>query len=228
MLLSVIIPVFNEEKTITKVIEQVQAVDISKEIILVDDCSTDGTRALLEQAAEDILGNVKVLFHDVNRGKGAAFRTGLAKATGDFVIIQDADLEYDPEDYHKLLEPLKDGRAEVVYGSRFKGVYENMTFKQLLGNRVVSWVTRLLYRTDLSDEATCYKVFKTNLIKGLDFNADGFHFEPELTAKLLKRGIRIFEVPISYHGRSYLEGKKITSMDGVTAIWTLFKYRFKG
>ena len=227
MLLSVIIPVYNEKESILEVLEQVRNVDIDKEIIVVDDCSTDGTRDLLKDAGSNTFEDMKILFHDMNKGKGAAFRTGLKEAAGDFVIIQDADSEYDPGDYLGLLEPLMDGRADVVYGSRFKGAQKSMTLTQYLGNRTVTLATRVLYATDLSDEATCYKVFKRDIIQGIPFEADRFNFEPEITAKLLKKGIKIYEVPISYNARQYKQGKKITWRDGVSALWTLAKYRFK-
>lgn len=226
--LSVIIPVYNEKNSILEVLRQVDSVAIDKEIIIVDDHSTDGTREILESREMERFENARVLFHDKNRGKGAAFRTGLEAATGRFVIIQDADSEYDPDDYHVLLEPLNDSRADVVYGSRFKGGHKTMTLTQSLGNRAVTLATRILYGTDLTDEATCYKVFRRDVIKGISFDGDRFDFEPEITAKLLKRGVKIYEVPISYKARQYKEGKKITWRDGVSALWTLAKYRFKG
>jgi glycosyltransferase involved in cell wall biosynthesis len=223
-LLSVIMPVYNERETLPEILARVRAVDLRKEIVVVDDGSTDGTREILRE--EDQKGNLKVLYHEVNKGKGGAVRTGLEHASGDFVIIQDADLEYDPRDYPKLLKPLLDGQAEVVYGSRFMEFGKTMFFLQALGNRMVTLVTNLLYGTALSDMETCYKVFRAEVIKSIPLRSRRFELEPEITAKLLKRGYRIHEVPISYQGREYHEGKKLTWRDGITALWTLIKYRF--
>jgi len=192
--------------------------------VVVDDGSTDGTREILRQ--EEQKGNLKVLYHEINKGKGAAVRTGLEHASGDFIIIQDADLEYDPRDYPKLLQPLLEGQAEVVYGSRSQVFKETMFFSQALGNRMVTLVTNLLYGTALSDMETCYKVFKAEIIKSIPLRSRRFELEPEITAKLLKRGYRIHEVAISYQGREYHQGKKLTWRDGITALWTLIKYRF--
>jgi glycosyltransferase involved in cell wall biosynthesis len=169
---------------------------------------------------------VRVVLHERNRGKGAAIRTGLEKVTGDLVLIQDADLEYDPEDWPKLLSPLLRGKAQVVYGSRFTGERRNMLFLHWIGNRFLSLVTNVLYNTTLSDMETCYKLFDRRVLEGITINASRFEFEPEITAKLLRRGIRIYEVPISYTGREFEEGKKITWRDGFIALWTLVKYRF--
>ncbi len=223
-LLSVIMPVYNERETLTEILAQVRAVDLEKEIVVIDDGSTDGTRDVLRE--EEKKGDLKVFYHQVNRGKGAAVRTGLEHACGDFIIIQDADLEYDPRDYHKLLKPILEGQAEVVYGSRFMESGETMFFLQALGNRIVTLVTNVLYGTALSDMETCYKAFRTEVIKAIPLRSRRFELEPEITAKLLKRGYRIHEVPISYQGREYHEGKKLTWRDGITALWTLIKYRF--
>jgi glycosyltransferase involved in cell wall biosynthesis len=223
--LSVIVPVYNEKKTIEEILRRVAAVQIDKEIILVDDFSNDGTREILKKLGSD-LDQIKVFLHDRNKGKGAAIRTGLANATGDLVVIQDADLEYDPEDYHKLLKPILKGKAEVVYGSRFTGERRNMLFWHYVGNRFLSLITNILYNTTLSDMETCYKMFKREIIQDVEIKAERFEFEPEVTAKILRRGIRIYEVPISYAGRDYDQGKKITWRDGVSALWTLVKYRF--
>jgi len=223
-LLSVIMPVYNEQETLAEILARVRAVDLEKEILVVDDGSTDGTREILRE--EEKKGDIRVFYHGTNKGKGAAVRTGLEHASGDLIIIQDADLEYDPRDYPKLLKPILEGQAEVVYGSRSQVFGETMFFLQALGNRLLTLVTNLLYRTALSDMETCYKVFKAEVIKSIPLRSRRFEFEPEVTAKLLKRGYRIYEVPISYQGREYHEGKKLTWRDGITALWTLIKYRF--
>ena len=221
--LSVVIPVYNEKKSLLEILQRVQAVPIEKEIILVDDFSTDGTRDLLQNLEKQ---KFKVLYHERNRGKGAALRTGFQHATGDFVIVQDADLEYDPNDYPKLLQPILDGRADVVYGSRFSGDRRNMTSLHTLGNVLLTGITNVFYRTSITDMETCYKLFRRETIQGIRIECDRFNFEPEVTAKLLKRRLRIVEVPISYSARSFSEGKKITWRDGFSAVWTLIKYRF--
>jgi glycosyltransferase involved in cell wall biosynthesis len=201
----------------------VKAVPIEKEIILVDDFSKDGTREMLKDLSKD---NVSVVFHDVNKGKGASIRTGIQYVTGDVVIIQDADLEYDPNEYLRLIEPIKNGSADVVYGSRFAGKTEKMTLSHWLGNKVLTVATNVLYGTKLTDMETCYKMVRAPLIKSLKLRANRFDFEPEITAKLLKSGKRIIEIPISYQGRDWCEGKKITWKDGFAALWSLLKYRF--
>ncbi len=223
-LLSVIMPVYNERETLPEILSRVMAVGLEKEIVVVDDGSTDGTRDVLK--AEEKTGDLKVLYHETNKGKGAAVRTGLEHACGDFIVIQDADLEYDPHDYHKLLKPILEGQVEVVYGSRFMESGESMFFLQALGNRIVTLVTNILYGTALSDMETCYKAFRAEVIKSIPLHSRRFELEPEITAKLLKRGYVIHEVPISYQGREYHEGKKLTWRDGITALWTLIKYRF--
>jgi glycosyltransferase involved in cell wall biosynthesis len=222
--LSVIVPVFDERNTVVEIIRRMRQVELplDLEIVVVDDGSTDGTRAVLRQLGDS---TVRVLTHEVNRGKGAAIRTGLAHVTGDLVLVQDADLEYDPEDWPKLLAPIQSGKAQVVYGSRFTGERRNMLFLHWVGNRFLSLVTNVLYNTTLSDMQTCYKLFDRSLLDGITLRAERFEFEPEITAKILRRGIRIYEVPISYTGREFDEGKKITWRDGVTALWTLVKYR---
>jgi glycosyltransferase involved in cell wall biosynthesis len=219
--LSILIPVYNERATILEILKRVQAVPYEKEIIAVDDGSTDGTRELLAQVQ-----GVTVLYHDRNRGKGAAIQTALAHATGDIVVIQDADLEYDPRDYKQLIEPIVEGRAKVVYGSRFLGPRMAMFFWHMVANKALTLMTNILYDAILSDMETGYKAFRADVIKGVRLRSHRFDFEPEVTAKILKRGIRIFEVPISYYGREYSEGKKIGVKDGFVAIWTLLKYRF--
>ena len=221
--LSVVIPVYNERKSLLEIIQRVQSVPIEKEIILVDDFSMDGTRELLRSLDPR---KFKVLYHERNQGKGAALRTGFQQAAGQFVIVQDADLEYDPNDYPKLLQPILDGRADVVYGSRFSGLRRNMTSLHTLGNLLLTWITNVFYRTSITDMETCYKLFRRETIQGIRIECNRFNFEPEVTAKILKRGLRIVEVPISYSGRSFSEGKKITWRDGFSAVWALIKYRF--
>jgi glycosyltransferase involved in cell wall biosynthesis len=223
--LSVIVPVYNERNTVVEILRRMRAVDlpIDREFVVVDDGSTDGTRAVLTQLGDS---TVKILTHPQNRGKGAAIRTGLQHVTGDLVLIQDADLEYDPDDWQKLIAPVLKGRAVVVYGSRFTGEHRNMLFLHWAGNRALSLVTNLLYNTTLSDMETCYKLFDRNVLDSITLKSDKFDFEPEVTAKVLRQGIRIYEVPISYAGREFDEGKKITWRDGFAALTALVKYRF--
>jgi len=227
--LSVVVPVYNERNTLVEILRRMRAVElpdgIEREIIVVDDGSDDGTRDVLKQLGDS---TVRVLLHDVNRGKGAAVRTGFEHASGEYVLVQDADLEYDPEDWPKLLAPVIRGRARVVYGSRFTGERRNMLFLHWVGNRMLSLATNILYNTTLSDMETCYKLIDADLLAQLRLRADQFDIEPEITAKILRRGIRIYEVPISYAGREFDEGKKITWRDGFAALWTLVKYRFSG
>lgn len=224
MKLSVIIPVYNEENTIQEILRQVRAVELAHEIIIVDDGSTDRTRELLK--AEESQPGTIVIYQPVNQGKGVAVRTGIERATGDIILIQDADLEYDPRDYAVLIRPIVEGRVKVVYGSRFLGPRKAMLFWHMLGNKMLTLVTNILYNTILSDMETCYKVFRADVIKGIPLHSRRFELEPEITAKVLKRGHRIFEVPISYYGREYSEGKKITWREGPKALWTLIKYKF--
>jgi glycosyltransferase involved in cell wall biosynthesis len=225
--LSVIVPVFNERNTVVEIVRRMRAVQLPEpldlEIVVVDDGSTDGTREVLTQLRDSTL---RIVRHAENRGKGAAVRTALAEVSGDLVLIQDADLEYDPDDWVKLVAPVLRGKATVVYGSRFTGERRNMLFLHLVGNRFLSLVTNVLYNTTLSDMETCYKLMDRRALDGITLRAERFEIEPELTAKILKQGIRIYEVPISYAGRELHEGKKITWRDGFSALWTLVKYRF--
>ncbi len=223
MKLSILIPVYNERPTILEIIKRVQQVSFEKEIIAVDDGSTDGTRDVLPQVERQ---GVVVLYHERNQGKGAAIQTALQHATGDIIVIQDADLEYDPRDYKQLVDPIIEGRAKVVYGSRFLGPRMAMFFWHMLANKMLTLMTNILYDAILSDMETGYKAFRADVIKKIKLRSRRFDFEPEVTAKILKQRIRIFEVPISYYGREYSEGKKIGMKDGFVAIWTLLKYRF--
>lgn len=244
MRLSIIMPVYNERATLEDIVQRVQAVDLTvnsnsanlflpgpvtleREIVIVDDGSTDGTREILDKWRADPPPNMQIIYHECNLGKGAALRTGFQHATGDILIIQDADLEYDPRDYVKLLEPLLEGRAPVVYGSRFLGgPRAAMSLTHTLGNQFLTIITNLLYGTSLSDMETCYKCFRRDVINGMVLRSRAFEIEPELTAKILKRGFTIFEVPISYNGRTFHEGKKIGWQDGFAAVRTLIRYRF--
>lgn len=225
MELSVVVPVYNESATVRELIRRVEAVGLADEIVVVDDGSIDGTHELL---AELVGGNshIKLIRHELNQGKGAAVRTGIQAATKDLVLIQDADLEYDPNDYHDLLEPLRAGKADVVFGSRFLGAPRRSTmFWHMVANRVLTLMTNILYNSILSDMETGYKVFRRELIQNIPLRAKRFNFEPEITAKLLKRRVRIFEVPISFNPREYEEGKKIGLSDAFEAVWALLKYR---
>jgi glycosyltransferase involved in cell wall biosynthesis len=224
--LSIIIPAYNEKNTIKEIIRRVRTAEldgIEKEIIVVDDGSTDGTKDVLKMEEDS---GLRVIYHSRNRGKGASIRSALAYATGDLIVIQDADLEYDPDDLNRLIAPVLKKKAEVVYGSRFTGEHRNMFFWHYVGNRFLSLLTNILYNTTLSDMETCYKLFSRESIKSIKVKSDRFEFEPEITAKILRKGIRIYEVPISYTGREFSEGKKIGWKDGLVAIWTLVKYRF--
>jgi len=220
----VICPVYNERTTVAEVIRRMRAVELPLvlQIIVVDDGSSDGSDKVLG-ALED--STVRIIRHQVNQGKGAAIRTGLAEARGDLVLIQDADLEYDPNDWPRLLDPILRGKARVVYGSRFTGERKNMMPLHWMGNRLLSLVTNVLYSSTLSDMETCYKLFDRRVLDGITINSDRFEFEPEITAKVLRRGYRIYEVPISYAGREVSEGKKISWHDGFGALTTLLRYR---
>lgn len=235
MKLSIVVPTFNEEATIFEIIKRVDAVKltgITKEIVVVDDASTDNSSLEIKKAEKKFNG-VKSFRHKTNRGKGAALRTGFEHATGDIILVQDADLEYSPSEYPQLLAPIIDANAQVVYGTRLKnypvkliGHGRTPLVSHFLGNKFLTLLTNIFYNTTLTDMETCYKVFKKDAIKGIQIKSDRFEFEPEITAKILKRGIRIVEVPISVNPRGYDEGKKITWKDGFGAVWTLIKYRF--
>jgi glycosyltransferase involved in cell wall biosynthesis len=221
---SVLIPVFNERETIREVIERVRSVPVQTEIILVDDYSVDGTREILRELS-DSEADLKIEFHDSNRGKGAAIRTALAHATGDVVVIQDADMEYDPVEYPRLLAPIERGVADVVYGSRFLGgPHRVLFFWHELGNRFLTLLSNILTNLNLTDMETGYKMFRTDVIKNMRLTTDRFGFEPEVTARIAQMRCRIFELPISYWGRDYGAGKKITWRDGVAAFWHIFKF----
>jgi glycosyltransferase involved in cell wall biosynthesis len=223
--LSVIIPVFNEITTIQEILQRVKATGLASEIVIVDDFSTDGTRQLLENYQPDL--TVKILFHPKNQGKGAAVRTGIDEATSEFIVIQDADLEYDPNDYAKLFRPIENGTADVVYGSCFLiGQQKNILFLSKMANKMLTFITNLLYSNSLTDMETCYKLIPRDLLRNIPLHSHGFDFEPEITAKLLKRKARVVEVPITFHARNYEEGKKIKAKDAFIAINTLIKYRF--
>lgn len=225
MQLSIIVPVYNEAATIATVLSRVLAIDLDKQIVVVDDGSTDGTAEWLDAWTAGQPDWVSVRRHPRNRGKGAAIRTALAAVTGDYVIIQDGDLEYDPRDYARLLAPLVEGRSQVVYGSRFMNGRPPMFFTQRLGNVFLTRLTNLLYGASLTDMETCYKLFAREVITGMPLTADRFDVEPELTARTLRQGLEIIELPITYSGRSYESGKKINWRDFVAAVWTLVRLR---
>lgn len=225
MKISVIIPAYNEIHTIQEILKRVQAVGVADEILVVDDGSTDGTRGVLKEY--DSQGPVRVIFHEKNQGKGAAVRTGIQHASGDLIIIQDADLEYDPRDYELLLQPVREGIADVVYGSRFLGAPRRPAmFWHMVANKMLTLMTNILYNNILTDMETGYKVFRREIVQDMKLRAKKFDFEPEFTAKVLKRDVRIFEVPITFNPRDYDEGKKIGLKDAFQAVWTLIKYRF--
>ncbi len=227
--LSIVIPVYNEAATIRRIVDLVRSVDVGldKELLLVDDCSRDGTREVLQEMAT-ALPEVKVLYHEVNRGKGAALRTGFAAATGDIVLIQDADLEYDPREYIRLLAPILEGHADVVYGSRFLGggAHRVVFYWHYLGNKLLTTLSNMTTDLNLTDMEVCYKVFKREVIQGIPLREDRFGFEVEITAKVARRKLRIYEVPISYYGRDYSEGKKIGWRDGFSALRCIVRYAF--
>jgi len=223
-LLSVVMPAYNERATIEEIIQRVLAVPLRIELIVVDDASIDGTRDIMQTLASAL--SFKLLLQPRNRGKGAAIRRGFVEASGDIVVIQDADLEYSPEEYPDLIELICSGRADVVYGSRFIGRHRVFLFTHYLGNRLLTGLTNMLYNTMLTDMETCFKAMRMEVLRSMTLRSERFGIEPELTAKIFKRGYRVYEVPITYDGRGYEEGKKITWKDGVVAVWTLLKYRF--
>jgi len=223
-LLSVVMPVFNELATIDEIIARVLGVPLRVELIVVDDCSTDGTRDRLRELQR--AHGFTLLLQEHNQGKGAALRRGFTAVKGDVVVVQDADLEYSPEEYPELVDLIVTGRADVVYGSRFLGRHRVFLFTHYLGNRLLTLLTNILYNTMLTDMETCYKVMRREVVDGLDLQSNGFGIEPEITAKIFKRGYRVYEVPITYDGRSYEEGKKIGWKDGIVALWVLLRHRF--
>jgi glycosyltransferase involved in cell wall biosynthesis len=222
--ISVLIPVYNERSTIQEIVRRVEEQPFDKEIIIVDDGSTDGTRALLRETQWP--PNVSILYHEKNMGKGAAIRTAVQAATKDIIIVQDADLEYNPTDFPIVLRPILDGVADVVYGSRFLGVHRSFMLHHYIGNKLLTFMTNILYNNILTDMETGYKAFRTEIIQSVKIRSNRFDFEPEITAKVLKKGYRIYEVPIYYAGRDYAEGKKITWRDGFSAMWALVRFRF--
>jgi len=227
MQLSVVIPIYNERATIEELVSRVRRVDLDKEIILVDDCSTDGTRDILIRLAKE--EGLLVTYHDRNQGKGAALRTGFAKASGEIIIVQDADLEYDPEEYPRLIKPILDGKADMVLGTRFGGgdAHRVLYFWHYLGNRFLTLASNAFTNLNLSDMETCYKVFRREVLAQIHIEEDRFGFEPEIVAKVARGGWRVYEVGISYSGRTYSEGKKIGWRDGLRAMWCILKYNLR-
>ena len=226
--LSIVIPIYNEAEHLEEILRQIEVVDIGmeKELILVDDCSTDGTREILQKLQNSADNTAKIYYHEINRGKGATVRTGFQHITGDITLIQDADLEYDPQDYPILLEPILAGKADVVYGSRFMGGRQEGLLRSYLANRFLTFLSNLVNGTKLTDMETCYKVIKTDILKEVSLRSDRFGFEPEITAKLAKRKCNIIDVPISYRGRDYHQGKTVSWKDGVAAIIHILRFRF--
>ncbi len=232
MKLSVVMPVYNEVSTIKKIIEKVKSIKIPKDIVIVDDFSTDGTKEYLKKLKDK---EIRVFFHKKNYGKSHGVRVGIKESKGDIILIQDADLEYDPEDYYKLVKPIEQGKTKVVYGTRFPKrkrhpsllhPYQNLSNPFYLANKILTTIANILYNTNLTDEPTCYKVFDSKVLKSINLKSERFEFCPEVTAKIRKKGYKIYEVPISYYPRTVEEGKKINWKDGIEAIWTLIKYRF--
>lgn len=226
--LSIVIPIYNEVEHLEEILRQIEVVEIGmeKELILVDDCSTDGTRDILKKLEESTENTAKIFYHDINRGKGATVRTGFEHISGDITLVQDADLEYDPKDYPKLLEPILEDKADVVYGSRFMQGRQEGLLRSYLANRFLTFLANVVNGTKLTDMETCYKVIKTDILKDISLSSDRFGFEPEITAKLAKRKCKIIDVPISYRGRDYDEGKTVSWKDGIAAIIHIFRFRF--
>lgn len=227
--LSIVVPIYNEAATLEAILKRVKAVDIGieKEILLIDDFSTDGSREILMKIEKSANQLIRVLYHPVNRGKGSTLRTGLRHVTGDITIIQDADLEYDPEDYPKLIQPILDGEADVVYGSRFAMGRQCCLFSSYVANKILTSLSNVFTRFNLTDMETCYKVFKTSILQEIPLRSDRFGFEPEITAKLAKRKCRLVELPITYRGRGYHDGKTVSWKDGIAAIFHIIRFRFK-
>src|SRR5438105_4705126 len=223
-MLSVVMPAYNERETVEEIVRRVLAVPLRKDLIVVDDCSTDGTRELLQQLQREL--GFTLLLQPRNTGKGAALRAAFAQVRGDIAIVQDADLEYSPEEYPGLIELICSGRADVVYGSRFLGRHRVFLFVHYMGNRLLTLLANVLYNTMLTDMETCFKAMRVEVLRSMTLRSNRFGIEPELTAKIFKRGYRVYEIPITYDGRGYEEGKKITWRDGLVAVWTLIKYRF--
>ncbi len=226
MKLSVVIPVYNEVDTIKKIIDKVKSIKISKEIIIVDDFSTDGTREYLKNLKDK---EIRIFFHKKNQGKSHGVRVGIKESKGDIIIIQDADLEYDPEDYYKLVKPIEQGKTKVVYGTRFPRMKKRLSIfnKYYIANKILTALANIFYNANITDEPTCYKVFDSKVLKSINLKSEKFEFCPEVTAKIRKKGCKIYEVPINYYPRTVDEGKKINWKDGIEAIWVLIKYRFK-
>ena len=225
MKLSIVIPVYNEQATVREIIRRVRATDFDKEIIVVDDCSTDGTREVLRTMEGD--GDLRILYHEKNLGKGAALRTGFGRVTGDIVIVQDADLEYDPGEYGRLIEPILQDKADVVFGSRFLGAPRRVLyFWHMVANKTLTLFSNMMTNLNLTDMETCYKVFRREVIERISISSKRFGIEPELTAKVARLGVRIYEIPISYSGRTYIDGKKIGWKDAISAFFSILKYRF--
>ncbi|GIW69566.1 MAG: glycosyl transferase [Patescibacteria group bacterium] len=226
MKLSIVVPVYNEKNTIEKILDEIRAVEgLEKEIIVVDDASTDGTVEILKRL-EAKNPDIKFIYKEKNRGKGHTLKIGFEHVTGDYVIVQDADLEYDPHDYHKLIRALSEHNADVIYGSRFSGSYEDMSTLHYIGNKMLTLITNIFFGVMLTDMETCYKLMPGDFVRKVNIKSERFDFEPEITAKILKSGLKIREVPISYRGRTRREGKKISWKDGIHALFTLIKYRF--